>query len=159
MLEVNYTSLHRTLLTQVGRTGQDLVAINMCQRFFVDFNGPRVSATALSALSKGLFRKSFDSTAHVPLGFRSVKTGHFLNALICAAALPWVGFGFLLQSFNAELHDVESWKSRTPCCPSKQSCILHIYHIQALQKEPEIPSVCLLLDFAYERLPICTLAF
>lgn len=75
--------------------GQDPVAITRVRNCSWTSVAP-VSAMALSALSKGLFMKSFDSTAYLlPLGFGNVTIGLFPNELIHAAALPCIGFGFL----------------------------------------------------------------
>lgn len=72
--------------------GQDPVAITRVRNCSWTSVAP-VSAMALSALSKGLFMKSFDSTAYLVFG--NVIIGLFPNELIHAAALPRVGFGFL----------------------------------------------------------------
>lgn len=95
-MKVKYMSLRRGLFNTGTSHRAGSCCHYMCQKFFVDFSSPRVSAVALSALREGLFTKSFDSTAYLlPLGLGNVTIGHFPSELIHAAALPCVGFDFL----------------------------------------------------------------
>lgn len=74
-----------------------------CLKLFIDFSSHRVSAMAWSAHSKGLFMKSFDSTA-VPTASRFGRwdVGHFSREPVHVAASACVGF--LSQSSNSSQH-------------------------------------------------------